>query len=156
MQVDTSVAEADVGKLAARHGGHASPSTRSPASASRARCGRSATRRRRVQNVVTYDAVIDVDNPELKLRPGMTANVTFVYAEQDDVLAGAERRAALPAAAELLAAALGRTGASAGTASPVRDGAAGAGARGAGGVRRAGPDAAVWVLRDGQARRRRR
>jgi HlyD family secretion protein len=39
-----------------------------------------------VQNVVTYDAVIDVSNPELKLRPGMTANVTFVYAEKDDVL----------------------------------------------------------------------
>ena len=28
-----------------------------------------------VQNVVTYDAVIDVDNPDLKLKPGMTANV---------------------------------------------------------------------------------
>ena len=39
-----------------------------------------------VQNVVTYDAVIDVANPELKLRPGMTANVTFIYAEKSDVL----------------------------------------------------------------------
>ena len=39
-----------------------------------------------VQNVVTYDAVIDVDNPELKLKPGMTANVTFIYAEKNDVL----------------------------------------------------------------------
>ena len=39
-----------------------------------------------VQNVVTYDAVIDVDNTELKLKPGMTANVTFVYAEKKDVL----------------------------------------------------------------------
>jgi HlyD family secretion protein len=27
-----------------------------------------------------------VENPELKLRPGMTANVTFVYAEKDDAL----------------------------------------------------------------------
>jgi len=36
--------------------------------------------------VVTYDAVIDVDNSALKLKPGMTANVTFVYAEKDDVL----------------------------------------------------------------------
>jgi HlyD family secretion protein len=35
---------------------------------------------------VTYDAVIDVDNNDLKLRPGMTANVTFVWAEKDDVL----------------------------------------------------------------------
>ena len=39
-----------------------------------------------VQNVVTYDAVVDVDNPDLKLKPGMTANVTFVYAERTDVL----------------------------------------------------------------------
>ena len=33
------------------------------------------------QNVVTYTAVIDVHNPELKLRPGMTANVTATVAE---------------------------------------------------------------------------
>jgi HlyD family secretion protein len=39
-----------------------------------------------VQNVVTYDAVIDVQNPDLKLRPGMTANVTFVYAKKEGVL----------------------------------------------------------------------
>jgi HlyD family secretion protein len=36
--------------------------------------------------VVTYDAVIDVDNGDLKLRPGMTANVTFVYAQKEAVL----------------------------------------------------------------------
>ncbi len=52
-----------------------------------------------VQNVVTYDAVIDVDNTELKLKPGMTANATFVYAEKRDVAARAQRGAALPAAA---------------------------------------------------------
>jgi HlyD family secretion protein len=40
-----------------------------------------------LQNVVTYDAVIDVDNPDLKLRPGMTATTTIVYAEKHDVLA---------------------------------------------------------------------
>ncbi len=39
-----------------------------------------------VQNVVTYDAIVDVDNPDLQLRPGMTANVTFVVAERKDVL----------------------------------------------------------------------
>ena len=39
-----------------------------------------------MQNVVTYDAVVDVDNAELQLKPGMTANVTFVYAERKDVL----------------------------------------------------------------------
>jgi HlyD family secretion protein len=40
-----------------------------------------------VQNVVTYDAVIVVDNDDLKLRPGMTATVTIVWAQKDDVLA---------------------------------------------------------------------
>jgi HlyD family secretion protein len=39
-----------------------------------------------VQNVVTYTAVIDVKNPELKLKPGMTANVTAIVAESRNVL----------------------------------------------------------------------
>jgi HlyD family secretion protein len=39
-----------------------------------------------VQNVVTYTAVVDVANPEMKLKPGMTANVTAVVAERPDVL----------------------------------------------------------------------
>jgi HlyD family secretion protein len=39
-----------------------------------------------IQNVVTYDVVIDVDNSSLKLKPGMTANVSVVTATKDDVL----------------------------------------------------------------------
>ena len=39
-----------------------------------------------VQNVVTYDTVIGVNNPELKLKPGMTANVSIVIAHRDDAL----------------------------------------------------------------------
>ncbi|PYI91243.1 MAG: efflux RND transporter periplasmic adaptor subunit [Verrucomicrobia bacterium] len=39
-----------------------------------------------VQNVVTYDTVIGVSNPELKLKPGMTANVSIVISHKDDVL----------------------------------------------------------------------
>src|SRR6185369_12320123 len=38
------------------------------------------------QNVVTYSAVIDVSNPALKLRPGMTANITISVARRDNVL----------------------------------------------------------------------
>jgi len=38
------------------------------------------------QNVVTYSAVIDVSNPDLKLRPGMTANITVPVARRDNVL----------------------------------------------------------------------
>jgi HlyD family secretion protein len=39
-----------------------------------------------VQNVVTYDTVIGVNNPDLKLKPGMTANVSIIIAHKDDVL----------------------------------------------------------------------
>src|SRR5437870_1883990 len=39
-----------------------------------------------VQNVVTYDTVIGVNNADLKLKPGMTANVSIVIAHKDDVL----------------------------------------------------------------------
>jgi HlyD family secretion protein len=39
-----------------------------------------------VQNVVTYNVVIDVKNPELKLKPGMTTNLTFAIAERNDAL----------------------------------------------------------------------
>ena len=40
-----------------------------------------------VQNVVTYDAVIDVGNDDLKLKPGMTATVSIVTDRRRDVIA---------------------------------------------------------------------
>jgi HlyD family secretion protein len=39
-----------------------------------------------VQNVVTYDTVIEVSNPDLKLRPGMTANASVITAQRSGVL----------------------------------------------------------------------
>jgi HlyD family secretion protein len=85
MQVDTSVAEADVGKLrpqmVATFTVDAYPNERFKGIVRQIRNAPTT-----VQNVVTYDAVIDVENSDLKLKPGMTANVTFVYAEKDDVL----------------------------------------------------------------------
>ncbi len=39
-----------------------------------------------VQNVITYNVVIDVSNPEQKLKPGMTANLTITIDERNDVL----------------------------------------------------------------------
>src|SRR6266849_4447558 len=39
-----------------------------------------------VQNVVTYDTVIGVSNRDLKLKPGMTANVSIIVAHKDNVL----------------------------------------------------------------------
>ena len=85
MQVDTSVAEADVGRLRADMPASFTVDAY-PGEVFRGRVRQIRNAPQTVQNVVTYDAVIDVDNPELKLKPGMTANVTFVYAEKDDVL----------------------------------------------------------------------
>lgn len=85
MQVNTSVAESDVGKL--KGGMKASftvdayPGERFRGEVRQVRDAATTT-----QNVVTYDAVLDVKNEELKLKPGMTANVTFVYARSEDVL----------------------------------------------------------------------
>ncbi|MGA2508114.1 MAG: efflux RND transporter periplasmic adaptor subunit [Chitinispirillaceae bacterium] len=39
-----------------------------------------------VQNVVTYTVMIDVDNPDLALMPGMTANITLAVQQAHDVL----------------------------------------------------------------------
>ncbi len=85
MQVNASVDEADVGQLAESEPvsffvdayphetftGHISEIRINPQT---------------VQNVVTYSVMIDFDNPDLKLRPGMTANVTMTIAQRNNVL----------------------------------------------------------------------
>jgi HlyD family secretion protein len=85
MQVDTNVAEADVGRLSsgmvATFTVDAYPNERFQGKIRQIR-----NAPQTVQNVVTYDAVIDVDNSDLKLKPGMTTNVTVIVAEKDDVL----------------------------------------------------------------------
>ena len=50
-----------------------------------------------VQNVVTYDTVIAVGNPELKLRPGMTANASIITARTSRRAADSQRRLPFPA-----------------------------------------------------------
>ena len=86
MQVDTSVAEGDVGRLEVGMRTYFTvdsfPGQRFFGKIRQIR--NSATT---VSNVVTYDAVIDVDNEDLRLRPGMTANSTVTYADKKDVVA---------------------------------------------------------------------
>jgi HlyD family secretion protein len=86
MQVDTNVSEGDVGRLQVDMKTYFTvdsyPGQRFVGTIRQIR--NAATT---VQNVVTYDAVIDVDNSDLRLRPGMTANVTIVYDERRDALA---------------------------------------------------------------------
>lgn len=85
MKVDTSVAEADIGKLKpgmeAQFTVDAWPTDKFVGTIRQVRNAATV-----VQNVVTYDAVIDVANPEGKLRPGMTANVSFDWDTRTDVL----------------------------------------------------------------------
>ena len=49
------------------------------------------------QNVITYPVIIEVPNPDLKLRPSMTANVTIEVATRARRAARAQLRSALPA-----------------------------------------------------------
>ncbi len=85
MQVDTNVTEGDVGKLkdgmSTTFLVDAYPNERFRGKIQQIRNAAIS-----VQNVVTYDAVIDVENGDLKLKPGMTANVTMVYDRRENVL----------------------------------------------------------------------
>src|SRR5436309_4704642 len=85
MQIDSNVAEADVGAVEV---GQAVDCT-VDAFPRRTFHGKVVQVRNApitVQNVVTYDTVIGVDNKDLKLKPGMTANVSVIIAHKDNVL----------------------------------------------------------------------
>jgi HlyD family secretion protein len=85
MQVDTNVSEADVGLVAvgqtATFTVDAFPNQTFHGSVRDIRQAPIV-----VQNVVNYNTVIALDNPELKLRPGMTATVSILVAQRDQVL----------------------------------------------------------------------
>ena len=85
MQVDANVSESDIGEV--REGQPATFSV--DAFPNRDFLGTIAQVRQApitVQNVVTYDVVVSVANPELLLKPGMTATLSVVIARRDDVL----------------------------------------------------------------------
>jgi HlyD family secretion protein len=85
MQIDTSVSESDVGRLTegmkAQFAVDAFPGKTFEGVVRQVRNAPTTT-----QGVVTYDAVIDVDNKDGLLRPGMTANVTFVLDQVADAV----------------------------------------------------------------------
>ena len=85
MQVDTNVSEADIGQVVV---GQQATFT---VDAYPGQVMHGTVREIRsapiiVQNVVNYNAVIAVENPELKLRPGMTATVSILVAQREHVL----------------------------------------------------------------------
>ncbi|MEX2222574.1 MAG: efflux RND transporter periplasmic adaptor subunit [Candidatus Rokuibacteriota bacterium] len=85
MQVDTNVDEADVGRVTVGQ----SATFTVDSFPGRPFTGEVVQIRKAplvIQNVVTYDVVVTVKNPELRLLPGMTANVRIVVEEKAGVL----------------------------------------------------------------------
>jgi HlyD family secretion protein len=85
MQINTSVAEADVGNI------EMGQNVEFTVDAYQYRKFRGKVVQVRnmpitVQNVVTYDTIIEVSNDDLKLKPGMTANVSIIINEREDVV----------------------------------------------------------------------
>ncbi len=85
MQIDTNVAEADVGVIEqdqeVEFTVDAFPNRTFHGQVVQVRNAPTT-----VQNVVTYDTVIGVNNADLKLKPGMTANVSIIVVHRDNVL----------------------------------------------------------------------
>lgn len=85
MQINASVAEADVGSVApgqdVEFNVDAFPYRKFHGKVTQVRNSPIT-----VQNVVTYDTIIEVNNEDLKLKPGMTANVSIVIARREGVL----------------------------------------------------------------------
>jgi HlyD family secretion protein len=85
MQIDANVAEADVGVVAVDQDVDFTVDA-FPARTFHGKVVQVRNAPITVQNVVTYDTVIGVTNPDLKLKPGMTANVSIKIAHRDDAL----------------------------------------------------------------------
>ncbi len=85
MQVNAAVSETDIGRI--KEGGSAEfrvdayPERRFHGTVSQVRYAETI-----VDNVVTYTTLIYVDNPDLALRPGMTATISFEVARAENVL----------------------------------------------------------------------
>ncbi|HWR58938.1 MAG TPA: efflux RND transporter periplasmic adaptor subunit [Thermodesulfovibrionales bacterium] len=85
MQIDTNVDEADIGKIKmgqpVEFTVDAYSDTTFMGKVSEVRNAPTT-----IQNVVTYNVVVKVENPELKLKPGMTANVSIILSDKKGVL----------------------------------------------------------------------
>jgi len=85
MQVDTSIDEADIGKIQV---GHKATFTVDafPGKEFKGRINQIRKAPRTIQNVVTYVVIVSADNEDLRLLPGMTANVRIIIAEKSAAL----------------------------------------------------------------------
>lgn len=85
MQITAAVSEADIGAVAEGQDVRFTVDAY-PSRPFRGRVSQIRNSPKTVENVVTYQTIIDVRNPDLKLKPGMTANVSIVVAERENVL----------------------------------------------------------------------
>ena len=90
MQIDTSVVEADIGRVKVGQDVEYTidgyPDETFTGKVSQVRISPTT-----VQNVVTYNVVIIIDNKDLKLIPGMTANVSIITNKKENVLCADNR-----------------------------------------------------------------
>lgn len=85
MQVDTNVSEADIGRVAKDQDATFTVDAY-PERTFRGKVLEIRNAPITVQNVVTYDVVIQVDNSDLRLKPGMTANVSVQIEHKENIL----------------------------------------------------------------------
>ncbi|HOX15880.1 MAG TPA: efflux RND transporter periplasmic adaptor subunit [Smithellaceae bacterium] len=85
MQIDASIDEADIGRIKTNQ-----PVTFTvdayPDQTFKGNVSEIRNAPTTVQNVVTYAVIVKVDNPELKLKPGMTANVSIIIDDKKGIL----------------------------------------------------------------------
>ena len=85
MQIEVSVSEADIGKVKegqpVTYALDGYPDSTFEGTVTQVRLSPTT-----VSNVVTYTVIVDVDNEDFKLKPGMTANVSIITSESKDVL----------------------------------------------------------------------
>ena len=85
MQIEVNVSEADIGRVKegqeAEYSLDGYPDTTFKGKVTQVRLNSTTT-----SNVVTYTVIVSVDNEDLKLKPGMTANVSIITSQNKDVL----------------------------------------------------------------------
>jgi len=85
MQIDTNIAESDIGVVAIGQQVEFTVDAY-PDTTFKGKVWQKRQAPITVQNVVTYDVVIQVDNRDLRLMPGMTANVSIIITTRENVL----------------------------------------------------------------------
>jgi HlyD family secretion protein len=157
MQVDTNVDEADIGRVALEQEATFTVDSY-PGQTFRGRVMQIRQAPQVIQNVVTYNTVVAVSNVDLKLKPGMTANVKLLVARRENALLvpNAAFRFRPDAASGASSAGVGAQGQASGAPSgAARTGAPGVGARagrGPEGMARQGDGSRqrIYVLADGK------